>query len=221
MAPKPQLVNDPNTFIPPAVRRHAAAAEAAFRASKGEAPEQPPGAGEAPPPLSTAAQQQPPGAGEAPVTFPEVTPAGNPTASYAAARARSASGGKLGTPLQINGGPVQTRRKRCLEHVCADCIDAEFDRVDAAAGDARDTCRVTSAEPAYAGRSQRVRAGIFGRGRAPRQGRTHSGSRLRCEASSPIWKSSLKAPPSRTPPRRHQIWKRGWIAACRSGAIST
>jgi hypothetical protein len=45
MAPKPRLVDDPNTFIPPAIRRQAKEAERLFRASRGEpepAPETPP-----------------------------------------------------------------------------------------------------------------------------------------------------------------------------------
>ena len=38
MAPKPRVVDDPNTFIPPAVRRMAAQADAAFRAQSGQPP---------------------------------------------------------------------------------------------------------------------------------------------------------------------------------------
>jgi len=45
MAPKPQIKDDPNTFIPPAVRRAAEQADAAFRAQPGRTepvPEKPP-----------------------------------------------------------------------------------------------------------------------------------------------------------------------------------
>jgi hypothetical protein len=44
MAPKPRLVDDPNTFIPPAVRRQAKQADELFRAARGEpaAPQEPP-----------------------------------------------------------------------------------------------------------------------------------------------------------------------------------
>jgi hypothetical protein len=54
MAPKPRLVDDPNTFIPPAVRRNAELAEAAFRAQQGQPP------AEAAPPEQAAPEQAPP-----------------------------------------------------------------------------------------------------------------------------------------------------------------
>jgi hypothetical protein len=69
MAPKPRLVDDPNTFIPPAVRRHAEAADAAFRAQGGqpEAPLEAPSSnspGAAPPPQEATPPVE---------KFPEVT----------------------------------------------------------------------------------------------------------------------------------------------------
>jgi len=76
MAPKPRLVDDPNTFIPPAVRKAARDAEAAFHAQPGQPqppPEQPtpsPGAA-APPPEAAALAAAPP-------VTPEVTPAPAP-----------------------------------------------------------------------------------------------------------------------------------------------
>ena len=55
MATKPRLVDDPNTFIPPAVRKMAEQADAAFRAQSGQpqpVPEQAPPPVEAPPPVA-------------------------------------------------------------------------------------------------------------------------------------------------------------------------
>jgi hypothetical protein len=65
MATKPRLVDDPNTFIPPAVRRLAEQAEQAFRAQQGQQgqPEQPPQ--EQPPPQQPP-QEQPAPPAEAP-----------------------------------------------------------------------------------------------------------------------------------------------------------
>ena len=71
MAPKPKLVDDPNTFIPPAVRRMAEQADAAFRAQSGQ-PEQPPG--ESPPPKPPGAPEPPPGDRPPPEVTREVTP---------------------------------------------------------------------------------------------------------------------------------------------------
>ena len=81
MAPKPRLVDDPNTFIPPAVRRMAAQADAAFRGQPGQpapAPEQPPapaGAQAPEPPVTPEVTSRP---GAAPPVTPEVTPAPAP-----------------------------------------------------------------------------------------------------------------------------------------------
>jgi len=54
MAPKPRLVDDPNTFIPPAVRKQAEQADAAFRAQQGQPP------AEAPPPQPPEQEAAPP-----------------------------------------------------------------------------------------------------------------------------------------------------------------
>jgi hypothetical protein len=78
MAPKPQVKDDPNTFIPPAVRRAAEAADAAIRAQSGQpAPEAPLElagvvAPEAPPP------QEAQFANGGPVSAPVNTPAPEP-----------------------------------------------------------------------------------------------------------------------------------------------
>lgn len=88
MATKPRLVDDPNTFIPPAVRRMAEQAEAAFRAQAGQpqpqeqpapppaTPEPPPPPVEAPPPAAAAPQQLTlfPQTPAAPQVTPQVTP---------------------------------------------------------------------------------------------------------------------------------------------------
>ena len=78
MAPKPRLVDDPDTFIPPAVRRLAEQADAAFRAQSGQPPAEPP-PGEAtpatpPPPVERPAD--PPA--ERPQVTPQVTPQASP-----------------------------------------------------------------------------------------------------------------------------------------------
>ena len=86
MATKPRLVDDPNTFIPPAVRRLAEQAEQAFRAQQGQPeqpPEQPPAPPvETPPPAEAAPTPAPapvqlplfPAAAAAPQVTPQVTP---------------------------------------------------------------------------------------------------------------------------------------------------
>jgi hypothetical protein len=66
MAQKPRLVDDPNTFIPPAVRRNAEMADAAFRAQGGQPQETPPPA-EAPPPVAAPVPEQLP-------LFPQTAP---------------------------------------------------------------------------------------------------------------------------------------------------
>ena len=85
MAPKPQLVDDPNTFIPPAVRRLAEQANAAFRSQSGQ-PVEAPGAAPSeapPPPVETPApapspDNRPP-ASFTPEAAPQVTPQVTPT----------------------------------------------------------------------------------------------------------------------------------------------
>jgi len=69
MSTKPRLVDDPNTFIPPAVRRMAEQADAAFRAQSGQPQEQPQ---EQPPQNPPGAPESPPGDVPPPVT-PQVT----------------------------------------------------------------------------------------------------------------------------------------------------
>jgi hypothetical protein len=83
MAPKPRLVDDPNTFIPPAIRRAAEQADAAFRAQQGQ-PQEPPQDTpappvEAPPPEQKPAPQEPE---QLPLQFAEggVTPKVTPPA---------------------------------------------------------------------------------------------------------------------------------------------
>lgn len=81
MAPKPKLVDDPNVFIPPAVRRHAKQADALFRAARGDPaepgevtpPAEPPAEPVAPtpPPEQPTPQPVPPAP---PVTPPQPVP---------------------------------------------------------------------------------------------------------------------------------------------------
>jgi len=66
MAPKPRLVDDPNTFSPPPVRKNAERADDAFRAAQGQPP------AEAPPP-----QETPPPEQETPP--PQLAPVPEPT----------------------------------------------------------------------------------------------------------------------------------------------
>ena len=80
MAPKPRLVDDPNSFIPPAVRKMAEQADAAFRAQSGQPaeppPQNPPGA-PTPPPGDTPPAETPPSFPQEPLraqVTPQVTP---------------------------------------------------------------------------------------------------------------------------------------------------
>jgi hypothetical protein len=101
MAPKPRVVDDPNTFIPPAVRKLAQQADAAFRAQPGQPPQEPappqpqptppfPGEPPHPPPLSPTppppSETPAPGTGQLELTFPPVE-AGSPAPSSAPAPA--------------------------------------------------------------------------------------------------------------------------------------
>ena len=75
MAPKPRLVDDPNTFIPPAVRRLAEQADAAFRSQSGQPPAEPESPGAAPSEASPPAPaQDSPGAAPFQTPPPEATP---------------------------------------------------------------------------------------------------------------------------------------------------
>src|SRR4029077_7175204 len=91
MAPKPKLVDDPNTFIPPAVRRMAAQADNAFRAPPGQPPAEPdasPGAAPSEaPPVTPEVTPSPGAAPPAPASFeqpvtPEVTPPPKPEETW-------------------------------------------------------------------------------------------------------------------------------------------
>lgn len=62
MVGKQQVIDDPNTFIPPAVRRQAQAADAAFRAARGD------------PPVEAASSSPENGAASAPSLAPPVEP---------------------------------------------------------------------------------------------------------------------------------------------------
>jgi len=74
MAPKTQVKDDPNTFIPPAVRKMAAQADAAFRAQSGQPPQESPGAAPSEAPPETLPPADPPGAAPSFAPPPEVTP---------------------------------------------------------------------------------------------------------------------------------------------------
>ena len=76
MAPKQRVVDDPNTFIPPAVRRQAQLADAAFRAQRGEPPPTDAPSAETPSSVETppAAPPDMPPSAEAPQSPPLVFP---------------------------------------------------------------------------------------------------------------------------------------------------